>query len=281
MIGASPPLESLMSPEIAPDPTAADVRWVSALTARLAAFGLNAWGVADGQPYQSVLPGCRSVLVFGSGGPALWQHFVAWLRADPARLSGEQHPLDAFIQRSLEAADPAPETSRRWVRCAADETCFVDFRPLARDAGLGWSSRLGLLLHPVYGPWMGLRAACFTTEALPVTGAAPGDGPCAGCAAPCVTVCPAEAVRAEGFDIVRCAAWRAPEHEGGRGGCPTSCGARNACPEGAAWRYPDLEQHYHDNRRTGRAALGALLGVDQPGQGVGPHWGTWAKRGSP
>ncbi|HEU5057994.1 MAG TPA: hypothetical protein VFU21_15795, partial [Kofleriaceae bacterium] len=140
--------------------------WATDIQRTLGAIGLDVVGVAAGAAYQDVLPGCRSVLVFGSGA-GLWDAFVAALRADPARLGGEQHPLDRFVESAVAAADPAPPTSRRWIFCAAGEPDPVDFRTLALRAGLGWRSALGLLLHPVRGVWFALRAACFTTAALP------------------------------------------------------------------------------------------------------------------
>jgi ferredoxin len=252
--------------------------WPAALIERLAQTGLNAAGVADGAPYRALLPGCRSVLVFASGGGALWRHFTAAIRAEPAALTGEQHPLDAFVRRALERADPAPPASRRWIRCAADEPEPIDFRTLALRAGLGWPSALGLVLHPTWGPWLGLRAACFTREPLPPTPPPPGPGPCAGCAAPCATACPAGAVALPfrpggtgGWQVRVCATWNAET-----GACARSCAAREACPVGAAHRYAPLERHYHQDRRSGRSALAAALGIADEREGIGPDWRRWA-----
>ena len=190
--------------------------WAARVVAELGSIGLNAVGVASGEPWQAVLPDCRAVLVFASGGPLLWRSLEAAIAADSNTLTGTPDPLDDFIAARIRAADPEPPPSRSWVRCAAKPERFVDFRPLAQDAGLGWTSRLGLLIHPSFGPWIGLRAACFTTEALEVTGALPGAGPCEGCPAPCVTACPVDAV-ALPFRIRACAAHRA------EGGCPSRC----------------------------------------------------------
>ena len=240
----------------------------------LSRIGLNAIGVASGADYQNVLPGCRSVLVFGNGGGALWDAFVADLRAHPAHLADEAHPLDSFVQRAIAHADPRPPASRRWIRCSADEPDPVDFRTLALRAGLGWTSALGLLLHPEYGTWLGLRAACFTTEALPLTPALAGDGPCPSCAAPCASACPATAIRDGVWQVGLCARWNTETDD-----CVTACAARVACPAGETHRYSALERHYHQDRKTGRRALAASLGIADRGEGIGPHWDLWA--GSP
>lgn len=222
------------------------------LAVRLAPVGLNTWGIADGTPWQSILPGCRSVLVLGSGGPALWQALNRAVRADRRLLTKHQHPLDDFVARAIAQADPSPPPSRRWLRCAGDEVEQIDFRSLALAAGLGHQSRLGLLLHPVYGPWLGLRAACFSQEVLPQTGSLRGLGPCLNCSAPCMSACTGNAVPAtswERFSILKCTEFRKLSPA-----CRTGCDARRACPVGAEHAYDELELHYHQGERSGRKA---------------------------
>jgi len=243
----------------------------STLLPTLAEVGLNVVGVAEPDSV-AASQGMRSAVVFGSGGPALWHAFVAAIQADPTVLTAHAHPFDRFVARAIAAADPTP-VDREWVRCAFDAERFVDFRPLARAAGFGWSGKLGLLMHPVHGPWQGLRAVCFTRQVLPRTGARSGAGPCVGCAAPCVDACPTSAVsRSARFDIRACAAHKQA------GGCQGRCAARNACPEGAGSRYPDLEQNYHDDRLSGRTRLVAELRIGADGHvGEGPYWSDWVE----
>ncbi len=248
--------------------------WLERVTDQLAEAGLNAWGVADGRAYEHLLPGCRSVVVFGSGGRGLWEALVRDLRARPAGLTEEDHPVDQFVARALATADPDPDPTRRWVRCAGDSDTFVDFRPLALEAGLGWHSKLGLLMHPRYGPWLGLRAACFTTDAFPVTGALGGAGPCAECPAPCIPACPGGAMRAEGIDIRRCAA----SHDE-TDACASTCHSREACPEGAEHRYGPEQVRYHYDRATGRRALADRLRLHDERSGAGPFWDAWSDPG--
>jgi ferredoxin len=242
----------------------------STLLPALRDIGLNVVGVTEPDDTAREA-GARSAIVLGSGGPALWHAFVAAIIDDPTVLTAHAHPLDRFIARTLAAADPEG-TDRTWVRCAYDAERFVDFRPLAFDAGLGWPGRLGLLMHPDHGPWLGLRAVCFTTEDLPRTGPLAGPGPCAACPAPCATACPTTAVRfGRSFDIRACAAHKQ------RGGCAGSCAARNACPEGAASKYPMEEQNYHDDRKVGREQLARALKIGADGHvGEGPYWSDWA-----
>jgi len=243
--------------------------------AALAPAGLDTIGVADGAGWQDLLPGCQSVVVVGSGGPRLFAALQGWLAEDPTRLRDRTHPLDDFVAAHISTLDPAGwdgTPDRMWAPCAAGGP-RVDFRRLAVDAGLGWLSRTGLLLNPRHGLWMGLRAALFTTTRLAPTGPLAGPGPCAGCSAPCLSACPGDAMtRTPTVGNPSAWDWRICRDFRDDQPCRTRCDVRNACPEGASSRYPDLAQHYHnDHSGTGRAALARSLGV-APGGGQDPGW---------
>lgn len=257
-----------------------------ALLAALAPAGLNVAGVASVAAWDevatparrsaAVAPGSKSILVVGSGGGALWRAFLDDLRRDPSGLTAEPHPLDAFVRRAVAAADPRlGQAPRRWFWSSAEAEVHLDFRVLAQVAGLGAPGRLGLLMHPVYGPWLGLRAACFLEAEL--TPSAPaGEGPCAGCPAPCVAACPGGAFPGGAWSVDACTSFRLSSPE-----CAGTCHARGACPEGAAHRYPAEEVAYHTDRATGRRWLRAHLGLadgDDPFDGVGPYWGSWRQK---
>jgi len=228
-------------------------------------------GVADGAPWQHILADCQAVLVFASGGSALWDAFTGDCRDHPDHLREEAHPLDAFVERALLKASPAPPASQRWVRCAATETTQVDFRTLGLQAGLGHQSLLGLLLHPVYGPWMGMRLACFTTEPLPLHGPLSLETPCRDCPAPCARACPATAISPQGWNLQRCATFHVESDR-----CASNCDAREACPVGTKYQYTNLQVHYHYNQQTGRIALAKELGFAPDGPGNAPTWKDWS-----
>src|SRR5204863_5189465 len=82
---------------------------------RLRALGLNVQGVADGSKYEAWLPGCRSVIVFASGGSVLWEALLAACRVSLRRWADEDHPLDAFVGAEVLAADADPPRTSRWV----------------------------------------------------------------------------------------------------------------------------------------------------------------------
>jgi len=234
--------------------------------------GLNITGVAQGEPWQSVFPGCQSVIVIGSGGDQLWNAFISDLERSPGYFKNEPDILDNFVTRTLNHIDPEPPESRRWIRCAANEQEFIDFRVLGHQAGLGWHSKLGLLLHPEYGPWFGLRLACFTTEHIEPTGTLRGAGPCADCDAPCIPSCPAGAVSdASSWNAECCADFHSSSDQ-----CLHTCHARDACPEGRHHIYSEMQRHYHSDRSSGRTLLAQSLGLEPDELGTGPHWGKWS-----
>ncbi len=259
---------------------------VPALTRTLAAAGLNAAGVADaarwdtlvGPPRktEALLAGTQAILVFGSGGGGLWEALLADLRRHPEHLAGEAHPLDAFVRRTVAAADPLlGDVPRRWFFAAADAELHLDFRALADLAGLGGKSRMGLLLHPEFGLWLGLRAACFLAAPVPFSPAAHAE-PCAGCPAPCVAACPGSAFVNGQWSVDRCSAFHAESTA-----CEASCSARSACPKAPEHRYGPDELQYHYDRKHGRERLRALVGLAeaQDGfEGVGPHWNEWRRK---
>lgn len=259
---------------------------LDALAAALAPAGFNLVGVvaasewdanaAAAQRTVTLLPGTRAIAVFGNGGGALWDAFIADLSAHAEHLCEELHPLDAFVRRSVQRADAVlGELRRRWFYSAATETIRLDFRMLGWLAGLGSRSRLGLLIHPEYGPWIGLRAACFVEAPWRSRRGVVPDL-CDGCPAPCVKACPGGAFPDGQWNVDRCSGFKSTSDT-----CRSTCVSREACPLGREHRYPDLAVAYHNHRATGRSALAASLGI-APGadrfQGEGPYWGDWRAR---
>lgn len=259
---------------------------LSSLREHLQPWGLNHLGVASPAAYdlsakpelrsQALMPGTRSIVVVGSGGPDLWEAFLADLQGEPLRLTGQAHPLDAFVTRAVASAEPLlAGISHRWFLTTATASVHLDMRTLAVLAGLGAKSRLGLVLDRRFGPWLGLRAACLLDLDLPPSPPAPDL--CTGCAAPCMMRCPGHAFVDGRWDVGRCAAFHKASNQ-----CHGICHARLACPVGVAEQYPELQRRYHDARRNGRAMLRAHLGIparEDRHAGEGPHWDEWVGSG--
>ena len=219
---------------------------------RLARVGLDLVGttsiasydarVAPARRVEPRAPGARALLVIGNGGRAFWDRFRAH-----AALDGPD-PLDRYTRAVVvEATQPIAAGSYHY---PGDEGDALDFQALAHAAGIATPSLLGLLVHPVYGPWMALRAAITLPEMVDLPRPADGFDPCPTCSErPCMAACPVGAVDRDGWSAARCVAHRvaAADH------CASGCGARIACVLGPEHRYPDDALAYH------QAAAGVLM----------------------
>jgi hypothetical protein len=135
--------------------------------------------------------------MIASGGRSLWDAF-----ARSPEFATSPDPLDAYTRRVTGVAasclEQAGQASRVLFAFEQRGGVHADFVALGHLAGLGAPSRLGLLLHPVYGPWLSLRAVVLTRadweRGRPPHGP-DGFDPCRGCPAPCAAVRPGVAAR--------------------------------------------------------------------------------------
>ena len=245
---------------------------VSNLTEKAQKIGLNLVGVADGRPYQHILPDCQTAIVFANGGQDLWTHFLEDLRANPSHLIDTAHPLDDFIGRWIQSVDPNPDSTRRWIQCAEEADVFVDFRLLSTSAGLGTPSLLGLVIHSEYGLWVSMRAVLLSTEVFESTKSNTMQSPCEQCIEkPCISACPAGAVTLSGWSVQRCATFHGESTL-----CATQCHSRQVCPVGVLHRHSDLQHTYHSNRHLGRIEIAGHLGMDDSGTATSIAWKDWS-----
>jgi len=219
------------------------------IEAALDAAGFNLCGALSATRYDALvpaawrtaalLPDARTALVVASGGRALWTA----LRAAP-EIDAACDPVDTYTarvlgdlaQRLLEAGQP----SRALYPLERRGDAWADFVGLAREAGLGAPSRLGLLIHPVYGPWMSIRAILLTHLEWPQGVSASDFDPCSGCAAPCAEACPGGAVGPEGISARVCY-----EKQLTVPACALRCSARHACVVGTEHAYAEEAEAHH------------------------------------
>ena len=219
------------------------------IEAALDAAGLNLRGALSATRYDALVPAgwrtaellreARTVLVVGSGGRALWDA----LRA-AAEFEAVSDPVDTYTARVLDglARDliQVGHPSRALYPLERRGGAWADFVALGREAGLGVSSRLGLLLHPNYGPWLSIRAVLLTGLDCPLGAPLSGFDPCEGCAAPCAEACPGDAVGPEGISASVCYATQRTEPT-----CALRCSARRACMVGREHAYAKEAEAHH------------------------------------
>jgi methylmalonic aciduria homocystinuria type C protein len=173
---------------------------------------------------------------------ALWPRFADALAADPA-LAAEADPLDAYAARSIGAvAARAFAGVRHEIYFAPDPPARrIAMQRLADAAGLAALAPSHLCVHPIYGPWIALRAAIVADVDGPTPAPPPARQPCdcaAGCGAAFARALAAGPPRSAEELRERWRLWLA---------------ARDACLIGRAHRYGDDQLRYH---YTGdRAAL--------------------------
>ena len=217
--------------------------------ASLEAAGFNTCGVLSIEAWDDRVPaawrsdrmldGACSVRVLGCGGRGFGDAFLA---SPEARR--DRDPIDSFTRRVVEEA--VRELEAGGIRARAGfywerrEGEFADFVGLGHACGLGVPSRLGVLIHPTYGPWISLRAVILSSEEFETRPPLDGFAPCSGCPAPCETACPGAAVAEAGFDVAACVSTTRSHSP-----CRSRCAARHACVVGSEHAAaPDLEQRY-------------------------------------
>lgn len=202
-------------------------------------------------------PDYRRAVLLGSGGGRFWSNFRAARSAPPRP---EENPLDRYTERVVEplieglrAADPAAVAAYPFTH----DRQLLPFLGLIESVPALQTRPFGIPIDGSHGPWFAWRAAILTATPYPPTEWLP-EAPCAACDAPCVRICPVQAVDVAGFRWGDCVAYRQSD-----GSCGERCLAREACPVGTASRYPReaIRYHYGASLRTIRArASGAAPG---------------------
>jgi len=191
----------------------------------------------------------RSVLLVGQAGAGPWPHFQRWRSGQPAGLSD---PYDRFSQSVL-----AMVAARHGARAVSpSDRPYLPFQQWAMRAEGLRPSPLGILMHPEYGLWHAYRGALLFATDLELPASREAVHLCDACLGkPCLNACPVDAHTLTGFSHLDCLAH---VHAAAGQACREGgCGDRNACPEGAAYRYPAAVQAFH---------MAAFAGL--PGEGA-------------
>jgi epoxyqueuosine reductase QueG len=197
----------------------------------------------------AIAPSARSIIVIGNGGGAFWAAFQRHISANSGWMSRD-NPLDDFTRLVIER-DIATQLARAGIDHAIvypfmSSGPTLNFMEAGKAAGLSGPSILGVMVHPVYGPWIAFRAAILMNEIFDAPGEALGFDPCPSCTVrSCIPACPVNAVSfPQGWDIPKCLTHRVEVEPD----CAPRCHARAGCVLGPEHRYPDDELAYHQMR---------------------------------
>jgi ferredoxin-like protein FixX len=210
------------------------------LSQALAEHGLTLRGGFHPASDAEELQGVATLLLVGNAGAAMWSVFAP-------HIDGAPNPLDRWTKRAIDPIaakfgatalypfDKPHPPFQQWALCAEDV----------------YASPLGILIHPVYGLWHAYRAALLFTERIELPLRSAVENPCSTCMEkPCLSACPVGAFTGSAYDVAACA------------DClDLGCHARNACPVGPEWRYPDAQVRFH------MAAFARSVRADQVGPG--------------
>ena len=197
----------------------------------------------------TLAPTTKSIIVIGNGGGAFWQAFRRHAEQNPG-WTERDNPLDEFtrvvVERDIAAALAQSRIPHTVIYPFISGGPTLSFMEAGRAAGLSGPSILGVMVHPIYGPWIAFRAAILVEEPIDAPGEADGFDPCPSCTArTCIAACPANALSfANGWDIPKCLTHRVEVEAD----CAARCHARAGCVLGPEHRYPDDELAYHQMR---------------------------------
>ncbi|MGB3645778.1 MAG: 4Fe-4S dicluster domain-containing protein [Mesorhizobium sp.] len=215
---------------------------LSDMAAALAESGLILRGGFDFDAQERPPPGpsgapARAVVLVGQAGAAAWPHFLHWRSRQPA---GLVDPLDSWSRDVIGAV-----AARFGARAAGpNDRPFLPIQRWAMRAEGLKPSPLGILMHPLYGLWHAYRGVLLFDRALSFPRPPEVVHLCDSCVEkPCLKSCPVDAYHGDGFAYQACLSHvRGPDG----GACRTTgCLDRNACPHGAAYRYPADMQAFH------------------------------------
>ena len=179
------------------------------------------------------------VWIVGNAGRLLWPRFC-----ESAEFHDAEDPLDHYTRRCFGEAATADQDFALY--SAQRDHQYLPLIALAETAGLGVPGRVGVLLHPEYGPWISLRGVLFVAESLQ-TRRKPGFDPCTDCAAPCESACHGGVVSASGVDVAACYQTRQSLPD-----CALRCDARAACVLGPEHAFERDQVAHHSRIRPRR-----------------------------
>jgi methylmalonic aciduria homocystinuria type C protein len=172
---------------------------------------------------------------------ALWPCFVESVRSD-AGLAAARDPLDRYTEQVIHGAVAKLEAPCEVRFSHEPPPRRVAMQRFAHVAGLAYLSPSYLSVHPIFGPWIGLRAVVVLAGPGPDSPAPTWEAPChcdRHCAARFHDACALFSRREESDSAAIAEDWRA------------WLAVRDACPVGRAHRYSEAQIEYHYTKNRG------------------------------
>jgi len=192
----------------------------------------------------NIFPDVKSIILIGFAGKSFWNTFQEFLKANPKFETENIDLIDNYSILKFGEASTILENngiSHKFIYPFGESTFDLNFMKLGELGGAGVKSLLGILLHPVYGPWISLRGAMLTDLTLNQFDSPLSDfAPCPSCDKPCISSCPANTISETGWDWESCIKFRLSNDT-----CSSSCASRRSCPYGEQEQYSQQQLEYH------------------------------------
>lgn len=199
--------------------------------------GLLARGGFHPGPDDGVPGAPGTLLLVGNAGGGMWAAFSK--ERDAYALA--ENPLDDWVRDRLGAV--AQKLGARTVFPFGGPP-YHPFQQWAQRAEPVYPSPLGVLIHPEFGLWHAYRGALLFDDVIDLPSAPQPPSPCDSCEGkPCLSTCPVEAFRGDGYDVPSCVAHI--ETEAGADCLGHGCRARRACPVGQDYAYAPVQAEHH------------------------------------
>jgi len=193
---------------------------------------------------KSIFPQAKSVILVGFAGKEFWAVFKDYLQKNPEFKTNNIDLIDNYSVLKFNEAAKILNTRQVIYEIAypfGKDALDLNFLRLGELSGAGVPSLLGILLHPVYGPWISLRGAIITNMGFNEYNETLSDfSPCPACDKPCISACPINTISNSGWDWESCMRFRISDET-----CSHTCASRRACPYGKDQQYSEEQLHYH------------------------------------
>lgn len=185
----------------------------------------------------AIQPSERQLILFGHGGRRLWE----CVRASGI---GGENPIDDYSILTV-ARWFAEQLPGHRYRLLFPGEQPIGLQALGQLAGWHHPSPIMVGVDRQWGSWYAYRAVVIADTDLQPSIPQTRRSPCPDCRErPCISACPAGALRDGRFDLDTCSRFRLQADSP----CSAGCLARQACPVGSEHRYDDAQIRHSYSR---------------------------------
>lgn len=187
-----------------------------------------------GTVHENLPDGIATLVLLGPREPGFWPVFTA----SPEYSGGHPDPLDRWSVRVIGGLAKHLNASAYYPFGGPPFEPFIGW---AIASGRAHVSPVGLLVHDRAGLMVSFRGALGFTEQLDCPPAPPN--PCLACNdTPCVTACPVDALKRDGYDVKAC---KTDLERNGNTCMARGCAVRRACPVSQTYGRVEDQSAFH------------------------------------